>query len=46
MMKFVTVIPYPKKIQKYMNHVTHILRFADISVFFTGIQQILLYQET
>ena len=28
-----------------MNHVTHPLSSADISIFFTGNQQILLYQE-
>ena len=33
MMKLGTVIPYPKKIQKYMNHVTHPLSSADISIF-------------
>ena len=33
MMKLGTVIPYPKKIQKYINHVTHLLSSADISIF-------------
>ena len=33
MMKLGTVIPYPKKIQKYMNHVTHPLSSADITIF-------------
>ena len=32
-MKLGTVIPYPKKIQKYMNHVTHPLSSADIIIF-------------
>ena len=36
-MKLGTVIPYPKKTQKYMNHVTHPLSFADISIFSPGI---------
>ena len=34
-MKLGTVIPYLKKIQKNINHVTHPLRPADISIFFT-----------
>ena len=29
-----TVIPYPKNIQKYLNHVTHHLSSAGISIFF------------
>ena len=33
MMKLGTVIPYLKKIQKYMNHVTHALSSTDISIF-------------
>ena len=33
MMKLGTVIPYPKKIQKYISHVTHPLNSADISIF-------------
>ena len=33
MMKLDTVIPYPKKSKKYMNHVTHPLSSADISIF-------------
>ena len=33
MMKFCTVIPYLKKIQKRMNHVTQLLISADISSF-------------
>ena len=33
MMKLSAVIPYVKKIQKYINHVTHLLSSADISVF-------------
>ena len=33
MMKLGTVIPYPKKSKKYMNHVTHPLSSADISIF-------------
>ena len=32
MMKLVTFIRYLKKIQKYMNHVTHPLTSADISI--------------
>ena len=44
-MKLGTVIPYLKKIQKYMNHVTQPLKYADINIFLTGNQQILLYQE-
>ena len=32
-MKLGTVIPYLKKIQKYMNHVTHPLSSADVSTF-------------
>ena len=32
-----TVIPYLKKIQKYINHVTHPLSSADISIFWTEI---------
>ena len=32
-MNFNTVIPYLKKIQKYMNHGTHLLSSADISIF-------------
>ena len=33
MMKLGTVIPYPKKIKKIMNHVTRVLSSADISIF-------------
>ena len=33
MMKLGTVIPYLRKIQKYINHVTHPLSSADISIF-------------
>ena len=33
MMEFGTAIPYLKKIQKYINHVTHPLSSADISIF-------------
>ena len=33
MMKLGRVIPYRKKVKKYMNHVTHLLSFADISIF-------------
>ena len=33
MMKLGTVIPYQKKIQKYINHVTHPSTSADISIF-------------
>ena len=39
MMKLGTVISYLKKIQKYMNHVTHHLRFADISIFSTDVSK-------
>ena len=35
-MKLGTIIPYLKKTQKYMNHVTHLLSSADISIFFIG----------
>ena len=44
MMKPDTVMPYLKKIKKYINDVTHLLSSADISIF-TGNQQILQYQE-
>ena len=44
MMKLGTVIPHLKKIQKFINHVTHPLSSADITIF-TGNQQLLLYQE-
>ena len=33
MMKPGTIIPYQKKIQKYMNHVTHPMSSADINIF-------------
>ena len=33
LMKLSTVIPYLKKIQKYINHATHPLSSADISIF-------------
>ena len=33
MMKLGSVIPYLRKIQKYINHVTHPLSSADISIF-------------
>ena len=33
MMKLGTVIPYPKEIRKYMNHVTQAFSSADISIF-------------
>ena len=33
MMKHGAVLSYPKKIQKYMNHVTHYLSSADIAFF-------------
>ena len=33
LMKLGTVTPYLKKIQKYINHVTHCLSSADISIF-------------
>ena len=44
MMKLGALIPYLKKSKKYINQVTHRLSSADISIFFTGNQQILLYQ--
>ena len=45
LMKLGTVIPYPKKIQKiYESHETP-LDFCWYQYFFTGNQQILLYQE-
>ena len=44
-MKLDTIMPYLKKTQKYMNHVTHLLSSSDISIFFIGNQQILLYQK-
>ena len=43
--KLVTVIPCLQKIKKYMNQVTHTMSSADISIFLTGNQQILIYQE-
>ena len=39
MMKSGTVTPYLKKTQKYMNHVTHPLRSADMSIFSTEISK-------
>ena len=39
MMKLGTVIPYLKKIQKYMNHLTHPVSSADISIFSTQIRK-------
>ena len=46
MMKLDILIPYLTKNQKkYIDHVTHPLSSADISIFFAGNQQILLYQE-
>ena len=33
MTKVGTVIPYAKKIKKYINHVKYLLSFADISLF-------------
>ena len=38
-MKLGTVIPYLKKIQKYMNHLTHLLSSADSSIFSSEISQ-------
>ena len=32
MMKLGTVIPYPKRFKKHVNHVIHPLRSADISI--------------
>ena len=45
MMKLGTVILYLKKFQKLYESLDTPLEFADISIFFTGNQQILLYQE-
>ena len=45
MMKLDTVIPYLKESKKYIDHVTHPFSFADISIFFTRNQKILLIQE-
>ena len=39
MMKLGTVMPNLKKIQKYMNHVTHHLSSADVSIFSPGINR-------
>ena len=39
MMKLGTLIPYLKKIQKYLNHVTHHLSSADISIFLPEISK-------
>ena len=39
MMKLVTFIRYLKKIQKYMNHVTHPLTSADISILSSEISE-------
>ena len=38
-MKLDTVIPYLKKTLKYMNHVTHLLNSADISIFSSEISK-------
>ena len=40
MMKLGTVIPYLLRSKKYINHVPHPSISADISIFFTGNQQI------
>ena len=45
MMKLGTVIPYPKKIQKMYESRDTPLEFYPLQHFFTGNQQILLYQE-
>ena len=45
MMKLGTIIPYPKKIQKMYESRDTPLEFCWHKHFFTGIQQILLYQE-
>ena len=45
MMKLGTVVPDLKKIQKYINYVIHPMSSAEISIFFTGNQQLLLHQE-
>ena len=42
MMKRITLIPYLKKVQKYINPVT---QFSWYQYFFTGNHQILVYQE-
>ena len=39
MMKLGTVLLFLKKIEKQMNHVTHPLSFADISIFSPGISK-------
>ena len=39
MMKLGTVISYPKKIQKYMNHVAQLLSSAGISIFSSEISK-------
>ena len=47
-LKFGTVIPSEdtlRRSKKYINYVTHLLNTADIYIFFTGNQQLLLYQE-
>ena len=45
MMKLGTVIPYLKKAQKVINHMTQALIFADISIFHRKSAFFLLYQE-
>ena len=45
MMKLGKIIPYLKKIQKIYEHMTYTLISAGITIFFTGNQQNLLYQE-
>ena len=45
MMKLGTITLYLKKVQKLFDHLAYPLSSADINIFFTGNQQILLYQE-
>ena len=45
MMKLGTVILYLKKIEKYMNHVTHPLTLADISIFSPEISQFCYFKK-
>ena len=45
MMKLGTIIPYLKKIQKYMNHVTYVLSSADINIFSLEISKICYFKK-
>ena len=40
MMKLGKVVPYLKKIQKYINYVTHLMNSDDISVFLPEITKV------